>query len=174
MPGCWTTGPKSDLGLTRMSRLAILAPVMGENEKARAEARMDAALAASGLQDPRPAFRERLRYFREEQPAVFGEALEYFEKTLVPRVAAEDAAPLHAWFEYGQRLSELTGPGRTMAIDVTGRARPHTGQPPLDRLILHVPHDPAVPVLPLIVPRELSEPQKATLDLLVHRARGSL
>jgi hypothetical protein len=145
---------------------------MGENEKARAEARMDAALAASALRDPRPAFRDRLRYFREEQPSVFGEALEYFEKTLVPNVAAEHAEPLQAWFEYGRRLGELTGPGKTMCIDATGRAHAYAGETQASDLILHVPHDPTAPVLPLSVPRELSEPQKATLDLLLHRARG--
>ena len=133
---------------------------------------MDSALADSAFADPRPAFRDRLRLFREEQPQAFAAALEYYETVLVPSVAADDSDPLSAWVQYGRRLGELSGPGRTLAIDGSGRAHPHTGEPRPDDLLLHVPNDTATQVLPLAVPRSLTAAQQATLDLLVHRARG--
>jgi hypothetical protein len=145
---------------------------MADTEKSRAEARMDAALLESEFGDPRPAYRERLRYLREQQPDAFGAALAYYEETLVPLVAAEDSEPLLAWAEYGRRLAELTGPGKTFAIDASGRARPQRSQAQPDQLMLHVPEDAALPVLPLAVPRQLTPAQTATLDLLVRSARS--
>ena len=133
---------------------------------------MDAALARSTFEDPRPAFRDRLRLFREEQPDAFAAALQYYENVLVPAVAATESEPLSEWVQYGRRLGELSGPGRTMAIDATGRARPHGSDAREGELLLHIPHDTATQVLALAVPRNLSAAQQATLDLLVHRARG--
>lgn len=145
---------------------------MTENEKARADARMDAALSQSGFEDPRPLLRDRLRLFREEQPNTFRTALEYYEQTLLPSLATQPSAPLTEWIEYGRRLGELAGHGKVVSIDQTGRTRPYSGEPLPDHLILHVPNDTVVEVLPLAVPRALSAPQRATLDLLLHRARG--
>jgi hypothetical protein len=145
---------------------------MGENTKSRAEARMDAALAGSSFEDPRPVYRERLRYLREQQPDAFEAALVYYEETLVPLVASEDCEPLEAWAEYGQRLAKLTGPGKTVWIDASGRAHPLRDQVGPDQLTLHVPVDTGLPVLALAVPRQLSAAQGATLDLLVRSARA--
>jgi hypothetical protein len=145
---------------------------MAETEKTRADAHMDAALAQSTFEDPRPAFRDRLRLFREEQPDAFAAALQYYENVLVPAVAAAESEPLSEWVQYGRRLGELSGPGKTMAIDTTGRARTHSGAARDGELLMHIPHDTATQVLALAVPRQLSPAQQATLDLLVHRARG--
>jgi hypothetical protein len=125
----------------------------------------DQALAESGFQEPRPSFRDRLRHFREEAPAAYSAGVEYYEKTLVPALAAEDVDPLLAWIEYGRRLGELAGRGN-------GRARPYRHELRYDALVLHVPDDTAIEVLALAIPTTLAPPQKATLDLLVHRARG--
>jgi len=158
--------------LTQPRRAAILAILMSENDKARADARTDSALADSGFQDPRPVFRERLRLFREDQPAAFTAGLEYYEKTLVPSLASAAADPLLAWIEYGRRLGELSGRGRAVTIGPSGRARPYREELWSDALVLYLPDDTSVAVLPLAIPLELSSPQKATLDLLVQRARG--
>ena len=133
---------------------------------------MDQALAESGFQDPRPVFRDRLRRFREDQPAAYSAGVEYYEKTLVPSLAAADVDPLLAWIEYGRKLGELAGHGKTVTIDPSGRARPYRNELRYDALVLHVPDDTSVEVLALAVPKELAAAQKATLDLLVHRARG--
>ena len=148
------------------------ARTMADNVKERAEARTDAALIDSGLQDPRPVLRERLRYLREELPSAYETAKEYYDTVLVPQLASEDADPILIWLQYGERLGELAGPGRVMSIDASGRARPVRGPAPLHQLIIHVPNDPATAALPLAVPDILSAPQKATLELLVHRARA--
>jgi hypothetical protein len=145
---------------------------MTDNRKEQADARTDAALAASGLTDPRPTLRERMRFLREEAPQAYETAREYYDTSLVPQLAEAGKDPLLMWIEYGIRLGELSGPGKVVTIDATGRARPVRGVPPLDQLIIHVPNDPATAALPLAVPHTLSSAQKATLELLVHRARA--
>ena len=140
--------------------------------KARAEARTETAIAESEFEDFRPGYRERLRQLREEKPTAFTEALRYFEDRLLPVVADEASDPLIEWAAYGKRLGELTGSGKTMSIDATGRARPYeTGMSPTE-LVLHLPNDTNTAALPLLVPRELSMPQRASFGLLVSRARA--
>lgn len=143
-----------------------------DTEKARAEARLDAALAQSAFQDPRPACRERLRWLREEQPKAFTTALAYYEETLVPALAGGTDEPLSLWIEYGRRLGELTAAGKTFAIDGSGKARPYRGAQLEQDLILHVPNDTAAEALALAVPRTLTAAQQANYDLLIGRARS--
>ena len=144
---------------------------MSENAKSIADQRSDEAFNSGPFQDPRGAFRERLRSFREDQPAAFKNALEYYEKTLIPNIAA-GADPIIEWVAYGQKLGELTGRGKTSAIDPAGRARPLAEGFAGDQLILHLPDDTSVAALAVAVPRELSAAQRATYDLLINRARS--
>ena len=140
-------------------------------QRSRAEARTDEAVQQSGFHDPRDVLRRRLKLLKENQPAAFTRALEYYDNDLVPRVA-DGADPLDEWLEYGRQLGELTSPGRTVSIDASGRARPFRTLGGEQTLVLHIPNDTGVDVLPLAVPLELSPAQRATLDLLVNRARG--
>lgn len=142
-----------------------------QTDRARADARLEAALDRAGVEDPRPFFRERLRLLKERNPRVYEEARRHFETEVLPRVAMEDSDPIAEWIEYGRRLGEWTAPGKTYAIDATGRAR--TYAPPLDpgHLVLHIPDDTHEPALILSMPRAPSLPQQATCDLLV---RGRL
>jgi len=146
---------------------------MADNsDKAAAEARTDAAIVKGPYEDPRPGLRARLRYLREEQPASFTAALQYYENTLLPVVAAADSDPLTEWIEYGRRLGDLTAPGKTLEIDETGRARPFRLRAPATGLILHVPDDTSAEALAIAVPREPSEAQRASYALLIERARA--
>ena len=142
-----------------------------EANRARADQRTDEALESSGFEDPRDLFRQRLRQLREQQPAAFAEAITYFEAELLPRVAAA-GDPIEEWVQYGRRLGELTSPGRIVSVDVTGRGRPFRSMVEPGTMILHIPHDTAVDVLPLAMPRTPSAAQRATYDLLVNRARS--
>ena len=146
-------------------------PMSNDPQRTRAEARTDEAVAASGFEDPRVALRRRLKLLKDNQPAAFTRALEYYEQDLLPRIA-EGADPLSEWLEYGRQLGDLTSPGRTMSVDAGGRARPYRSVLEEQTLVLHIPNDTAVDVLPLAIPRELSAAQRATFDLLVNRARG--
>jgi hypothetical protein len=86
---------------------------------------------------------------------------------LVESIASGGVAPLDAWTEYGRRLAELTAPGRTVAIDATGRSRPY--QPPntSDDLVLHLPRASGGRALLVALPKDLSDAQRATYDWLV-------
>ena len=145
---------------------------MSGDVKARAEARTELAIAESEFEDFRPGYRERLRQLREEKPPAFTEALRYFEDRLLPVVADDASDPLSEWVAYGKRLGELTGSGRTVSIDVTGRARPYEAGIGRAELVLHLPNDTNTAALPLLVPRGLSTPQRASFDLLINRARA--
>jgi hypothetical protein len=139
-----------------------------DTTRQRADARLEEALARDQLADPRPHFRDRLRLLRERNPAAFEQAIGYFENTLIPHVA-EGGEAAAAWLEYGRRLGELAGGGEIVAVDETGRARPLRGEAEAAALLLHVPEDPATPVLALRSPAQPSAAQRATLDLLVNR-----
>jgi hypothetical protein len=144
---------------------------MAQDEKTRAENRTETAVAESGFEDFRPAFRERLRRLREDKPAAFAAALRYYEDRLLPVVADESSDAVVEWVAYGQRLGELTSAGNTLSIDETGRARPYS-EVGSHLLTLHIPNDTSAEVLALLVPRELSRAQRATVELLLNRARA--
>lgn len=138
---------------------------MDDTAKLVAEKRTAEALEGSPFDDFRDAYRERLRWLKDARPEGFSEALAHYAQ-LVDNIGRGDA-PLHEWLTYGKRLGELSGAGKVVAIDASGRAQPVSQFE--DSLLLHLPDDINVPALPLAVPRDLSEAQKASLDLLVRR-----
>lgn len=151
----------------------------------QATARLEAALAASSVRDPRAAFRAALRALKEDRPESFQDALRYYETVLVPRIAEQDEDPVAAWLAYGRRIAELSGSGRTWRVDPSGRARetheapssPDDGAPagaaaPASDLLLFVPDRPTAPVVPLSGPAEPTAAQQASLDLLVFGRLG--
>lgn len=139
--------------------------------KSHAEARLEAAMAAAGLEDSRPALRARLKRLKSENPDAFEQAVGRYETEIIPALA-EGPAPLESWLAFAATLGQLSGAGRLLAIDGTGRAAPY--QPPYQPgdLILHVPDDPATPALAAALPQAASEPQQAACDLLLHGRLG--
>ena len=140
---------------------------MSPTPRETADSLLEQALQESGARDPRKFYRERLVELKERNVEGYQEAVRYFETTLVTAIASGKESPLDAWTEYGRRLAELTAPGRTVAIDATGRSRPY--QPPntSDDLVLHLPHASGGRALLVALPKELSNAQRATYDWLV-------
>jgi hypothetical protein len=102
---------------------------MSEQAKERADARLLEAFAREGIEDNRPAYRQRLRQLRDRNPAAFERALRHYEDEVLPALGVEDD-PVAAWIAYGVWLGELDGPGRLLAVDADGRARPATSRRP--------------------------------------------
>ncbi len=140
-----------------------------DDSRKLADERLDQALGAARLEDPRPGFRDRLKALRAQDPAAFARALEYFETRLIPTIA-EGAEPLGEWVAYGRILLEHQGPGRVVAVDPTGRAQPYR-PPPGGDLLLFFPEDGRRPFLPLLAPQAPTPAQRAAVDLLVHGRR---
>jgi hypothetical protein len=141
---------------------------------AAAEKALELALEESGARDPRDFYRERLRELKRVSPDEYQRAVTYYSETLLPEVAERRRDPLVAWTEYGRRLAEALAPGRTVAIDTTGRAHPYEPQEK-DGLILHLPDDKGARALLVALPAALSAQQRATYDVLVggkQRASG--
>ena len=134
---------------------------------ARADARLDEALKREGARDPREFYRERLRELKQANPEGYAAAVVYYRDTLIPQVADGEGDPLAAWTEYGRRLAEALAPGRTLAVDATGRAHPYSAPAPRDRLVLHLPEGKGGRALLVGLPAELSPAQRATYDVLV-------
>lgn len=151
---------------------------MDDTLRARADARLEAALAEQDAYDTRDLFRAQLRRLKTSDAAAFARGVRYFEETLVPRLAG-DAEPLAEWMEYGRFLAELGGRGRTVAVDASGRSRAFSAASagngdsagPSRDLVLFLPDDTRGPALPLARPRELSAPQRAAWRLLVEGRR---
>lgn len=142
---------------------------MDEPTRRRAEARLERALEATGIGDPRELYRARLRALKQEDAAAFEQALRYFDETLVPAVADESNDPIACWLEYGLMLAELSGPGRTVDIDTTGRARPAEADTTPGRMLLRLPDDRRGLAFAIALPAEPTPPQRATHRLLVER-----
>lgn len=139
---------------------------MTDDPKARADARLEAALDGATQRDPRPYYRHVLRYLKDRAPDAFQRSYRYFEEELVPRVAGE-ADPLEAWLDYGRALAGALGDGRTVEVDSSGRARSVSDLEKARGLVLHIPDSTDAPLLVLRCPREPSPAQKATHELLV-------
>lgn len=139
---------------------------MSDDVTARADAKLEAALAASGARDPRDFYRERLRELKQADASAYDEAVEYYKTVLLPSVADGDGHPLDAWTEYGRKLATSVAPGRTVAIDGTGRARPFE-RPDRSALILHLPDAKGSRALLVGLPDELTPAQRASYDVLV-------
>jgi hypothetical protein len=140
---------------------------MDEDARARADARLDEALARATIADPRDAYRARMKLLKDRDPAAFERAREHFQAAVVPRIADGGADPLAEWIEYGRFLAGLTGTGRTVDIAPDGRASPYEPPPGPSSLVLHLPDDLSEPVLVLRRPRELAPPQHAACELLI-------
>lgn len=132
-----------------------------------AKQRTDSAIEKSGYVDFREAYRERLRWLKDARPQAFTRGLSHYNDILVKNIT-NGGDPIAEWIEYGKLLGELSGAGKTVTVDETGRARDYNGS--LDGLILHLPEDTNVPALALAIPRQLSDAQRATLALLVKSA----
>lgn len=143
---------------------------MTDDEKSRADARLETALGAADQRDPRPFFRTALKHLRERDDEGFRRALRYFEDELVPAVAG-DADPLAAWADYGAVLARAVGPGRTVELDPTGRARDVETAAGSRGLVLHIPNATDAPVLVLRCPRNPAPAQHAARELLVDGRR---
>jgi hypothetical protein len=139
---------------------------MDEQLRSRADARLDSALVARGLADPRETYRGRLRALREASPELFATALRHYEEVVLPDLA-EGEDPVGAWIEYGRYLADLVSPGRAVAIDALGRADAWApaGAGPL--LVLHLPDDRTGAAQALVAPLEPTPAQRAAHDLLV-------
>ncbi len=137
-----------------------------------ADRRLERALAEAGVADPRNAYRGWLRQLRERSPEGYQRAVGYYEKRLVPAVAAEESDPIQEWIEYGRLLAEQSSPGRTVQIDPTGRERPHVAPIPPDHLVLHLPTSTREAARVVWLPRELSFAQRAPCDLLAAGSQG--
>jgi hypothetical protein len=140
---------------------------MSPTPRETANSLLEQALQESGARDPREFYRDRLRELKERSAEGYNEAVSYFETTLVPAIASGEVAPLEAWTEYGRRLAELTAPGRTVAIDTTGRSKPYEPPSTSVDLVLHLPHTSGGRALLVALPKELSDAQRATYDWLV-------
>lgn len=138
---------------------------MDDTVKAAAESRTAEAIAAGPYDDFREAYRERLRWLKDARAQAFSEAVASYERLVAD--VANGSDPIEKWLEYGRQLGELSGRGKVVGIDESGRAVPVNGTG--TQLILHLPDDISVPALPLAVPRDLSIHQRSTFDLLVRR-----
>ncbi|CAN5650449.1 hypothetical protein BH23GEM10_BH23GEM10_12630 [soil metagenome] len=132
--------------------------------RTRAESRLEAAASAHGLTDPRPGYRDRLRWLRENDTAAFEQAISHYETSVLPALAAGDA--LTAWIDYGNFLAGLSGSVPLSVIDATGRAAPYHPPLPPGSLAMFVPEDTTIPVLVAAAPVEPSPAQQAALQLL--------
>lgn len=143
---------------------------MTDDLRARADARLESALESAPVRDPRPYLREILRHLKERDSGAFERAIAHFESTLVPAVAGE-GDPLAEWLEYGRVLAALSGEGRIVAIDETGRATPvesaEGGDVPSDTLLLYLPDATDTPAAVLRCPRDATPAQEASIGLLV-------
>jgi hypothetical protein len=140
---------------------------MSDDLTAEADRRLEDALASTGARDPREFYRERLKELKQANPDGYAEAVAFYRDDLIPEVASGEGDPLVAWTEYGRRLAEALAPGRTVAVDVTGRAHTYEPPAPRDHLILHLPGGRGGRALLVGLPAELTPAQRATYDVLV-------
>jgi hypothetical protein len=136
------------------------------------ERRSDEAFAVSGWQDPRAEYRALLRRLKEQAPAAFDSAVHEYEARVASRLGDESVEPVGAWLDYGVRLAELLGGGRTVAVDADGRSAPVDGSPAEPTLLLHLPADDTAAALVVAGPREPSAAQHATIALLAERRQA--
>ena len=140
---------------------------MDPTAKAEADRRFEEALEATGARDPRDFYRQVLRGLKETNPGGYDRAVEHFQTVLVPGIASGEVEPLGAWREYGRLIAEVSEPGNTVEIDETGRSRPYSTASPLDRLVLHIPHERGQRAILISLPQTPSPAQRATFELLV-------
>lgn len=116
-------------------------------------------LEDSGTRDPRPTYRRLLRDLKESDPALYDEMVGVYETEV------DDS--LDRWLAFGRTLAGRCHPGRTVAIEEDGRARP-VDEVEDPAMILHLPDNARTRAVPVRVPAGPSPAQDATLDVLVH------
>lgn len=147
---------------------------MDTDPKKAADQRFEEALAKAGARDPRDYYRERLRDLKGANPDGYADAVGYYTDTLLPSIAEGKAEPLAAWREYGLLIARLTAPGRTVAVDAGGRARPYESPGESSDMVLHLceGREARGRVLLVGLPPEPSSAQTATYDWLVGGRRA--
>jgi hypothetical protein len=140
---------------------------MDEAIRSEADRRFLEALEESGARDPRDYYRKVLRGLKDKDPSGYQKAVAHYQEVLVPSIAHGEAEPLRAWRDYGRLIAEVTGPGRTVAIDETGRASPFTDTVPMGSLVIHLPDAKGVRAMLVSLPSKPSKAQRATYELLV-------
>jgi hypothetical protein len=140
--------------------------IMSNDLRTSADRNLADAVARLRLADPRPAYRERLRFLKDRSAETYARALEHYEHMVLPELANGNSA-METWIQYGATLAGYTASGRLLSIDATGRAVKYA--PPVQEgiLVLHVPDDHAAPVLIAASPAAPTPAQQATMDLLV-------
>jgi hypothetical protein len=139
---------------------------MTEERKRRADERLTEALAAGGLADTRPVYRQVLRRLRETHPAAFEKALRHYDEVVLAELGGT-ADAVETWIAYGAWLADLTAEGRVMSVREDGRSVEYRRPYASGDLVLHIPGSAADPVLPLMLSAAPSPAQQATYDLLV-------
>lgn len=140
---------------------------MNQELKAKADARLEAALEEAGARDPRDYYRGLLRELKTRDADTYEEAVKHFQDDLIPGIASDDLDPLEAWQEYGCMLAKWIAEGRTVEIDDTGLSYPHHPPTRADRLVLHLPDDTGEKAILVSLPGAVTSAQRATHDLLV-------
>ncbi len=135
-----------------------------------ADRRFAERLEATGARDPREYYRGMLRELKGADEAAYRTLVAAYEAEVVEPIGRGEADPLEAWLAFGVRLAVArAGAGQTVVIDDTGQAHPFEPPARWDRLLLHLPDDRGTRALAVGLPPELSPPQRAAVDLLVHR-----
>lgn len=145
---------------------------MTSDPKQAAETRFTEALAVSGARDPRDYYREMLRELRRRNPEGYDEGVAYYQKTLIPSIAAGEVDPLEAWRDYGLLIARLTAPGRAVAIDSGGRSNPFEPPGAPAEMVLHLPEASRERPILVALPAEPTGAQSATYDWLVAGRRA--
>ena len=144
---------------------------MTNDLRQKADARFEAALAATGARDPREYYRSRMLELKRSNPQGYAAAVAYYQSTLVASIAEQDADPLQAWQTFGLRIAELTAAGRAVAVDPAGRSRPFEPPGRSEDMILHLPDARNQRALLVGLPPEPSAAQLATWNWLVRGRR---
>lgn len=140
---------------------------MDDATQAEADRRFEEALHRAGARDPRDYYRDRLKDLRDSDPAAYRRAVDYYQETLIPRVASADSEPLVEWRAYGLEIARLTAPGRTVTVDPSGKAHPFVEPCPDGAMVLHLPDQKGRSALLVGLPSEPSPAQVAAYDWLV-------
>lgn len=140
---------------------------MTETMQDEADRRLEAALAEHGARDPREFYRAQLRELREANAQGYQDAVAYYRDTLLPAIARDGKEPLAAWTDYGHALATLRAPGRTVAVDASGKAGAFQSPHALGDLVLHLPQEQRMKAILVALPPQLSPAQRATYDWLV-------
>lgn len=140
---------------------------MTSDAEAAASRRLEASLSTHGLRDFRQVYRKLLVELREGDESAYEEAVARYRRDLLPALCREGTDPLQTWIRYGMEIASAVTPGRAVAVDSTGRCGPVEGEPPTGALVLHLPEDRRRSAVLLAEPADPSDPQQATLELLI-------